>query len=187
VQWLREIGAAAADVGVRLAIEPMREANCEEWTIVTSLEQTLELIDEVGDPSIGIVYDTWHLWNSRHIVESTRRFAGRIAGVQVRDYREPRVYRDRMIPGEGVANIPALLAALEEGGYRGWYDLEVISEERLGSAARRVRAEKRRRPAQDLGCAPRVHGQSRRLIQRDGGLVDGTDIEGAEYATGDSD
>jgi len=129
VQWLREIGAAAADVGVRLAIEPMREANCEEWTIVTSLEQTLELIDEVGDPSIGIVYDTWHLWNSRHIVESTRRFAGRIAGVQVRDYREPRVYRDRMIPGEGVANIPALLAALEEGGYRGWYDLEVISEE----------------------------------------------------------
>ena len=129
VEGLRAAAATAAEAGLRFAIEPMREQAREVATIITGLEQALDLIDEVGDRRIGIIFDTWHLWDSPGILESARAHAERIAGLQVADYREPRGPRDRLIPGEGCANLPALLAALEEGGYDGWYDLEIFSDE----------------------------------------------------------
>jgi sugar phosphate isomerase/epimerase len=31
-------------------------------------------------------------------------------------------------PGDGVIDLPALFGALEAGGYDGWYDLEIFSD-----------------------------------------------------------
>ena len=129
VEGVRAAAATAADVGVRFAIEPMREQVRVVSTIVTSLDQAVALLDEVGDQRLGIVFDTWHLWDSPGVLEGARALAGRIAGVQVADYREPRSARDRLIPGEGCADLPALLDALESGGYAGWCDLEIFSDE----------------------------------------------------------
>ena len=59
-----------------------------------------------------------------------RRYADRIVGVQVNDWREPtRGWCDRALPGEGRAGVPGILAALLECGYRGWYDLEIFSDD----------------------------------------------------------
>lgn len=129
VDGLRAAASTAAEVGVRFAIEPMREQARAVSTMVASLAEAVDLLDEVGDRRVGIILDAWHLWDSPGILESARRLAGRIAGVQVADYREPRSARDRLIPGEGSANLPALLEALEAGGYAGWYDLEIFSDE----------------------------------------------------------
>ena len=130
VEGLREAARVAAQVGTRLAIEPMREQVRATQTIVTTLEDTVELIEEIGDDRVGIVFDTWHLWDSPHVLDSARRFGRQVAGVQVADYRDPpRTARDRMIPGEGCANLPALFDALEAGGYEGWYDIEIFSDE----------------------------------------------------------
>jgi sugar phosphate isomerase/epimerase len=130
VDGLREAAHVAAEVGTRLAIEPMREQVRANQTIVTTLEDTLDLIEEIGDDRVGIVFDTWHMWDSPHVLETLRRFGRHVAGVQVADYRDPpRSARDRMIPGEGCANLPALFDALEAGGYDGWYDLEIFSDE----------------------------------------------------------
>jgi sugar phosphate isomerase/epimerase len=130
VQGLRAAAATAAEVGLRFAIEPMRESVRETQTIVTSLDQVLDLIDEIGDDRVGIVFDTWHMWDQPDILHRARELAPRIAGVQIADYRDPpRTARDRMIPGEGCANMPALLSALQAGGYRGFYDIEIFSDE----------------------------------------------------------
>jgi sugar phosphate isomerase/epimerase len=130
VEGLREAARVAADVGTRLAIEPMREQVRANQTIITSLEDAVELIEEIGDERVGIVFDTWHLWDSPRVLDTLRRVGRQIAGVQVADYRDPpRSARDRMIPGEGCANLPALFEALEAGGYQGWYDLEIFSDE----------------------------------------------------------
>ena len=50
--------------------------------------------------------------------------------------REPtRGWCDRALPGEGRADLPGILAALVESGYRGWYDLEIFSDDgRYGTA-----------------------------------------------------
>jgi sugar phosphate isomerase/epimerase len=130
VEGLREAARVAAEVGTRLAIEPMREQVRANQTIITSLEDAVDLIEEIGDERVGIVFDTWHLWDSPHVLDSLRRLGGQVAGVQVADYRDPpRSARDRMIPGEGCANLPALFEALAAGGYDGWYDLEIFSDE----------------------------------------------------------
>jgi sugar phosphate isomerase/epimerase len=130
VEGLREAARVAAEVGTRLAIEPMREQVRVNQTIITSLEDAVALIEEIGEERVGIVFDTWHMWDSPHVLDSLRRFGRHVAGVQVADYRDPpRTARDRMIPGEGCANLPALFDALEAGGYTGWYDLEIFSDE----------------------------------------------------------
>jgi sugar phosphate isomerase/epimerase len=130
VDGLRRAARTAAEVGTRLGIEPMREQVRQRQTIICSLEEANDLIDEIGDDRVGIVFDTWHMWDSPHVLESIRRFAPRILGVQVADYRDPpRTARDRAIPGEGCANLPRLFDALAAGGYDGWYDIEIFSDE----------------------------------------------------------
>jgi sugar phosphate isomerase/epimerase len=130
VEGLRQAARTAAEVGTRLGIEPMREQVRDTQTIICSIEDALKLIEEIGDDRVGIVFDTWHLWDSPHVLESARRFAPHIIGVQVADYRDPpRSARDRTIPGEGCANLPRLFDALEAGGYSGWYDIEIFSDE----------------------------------------------------------
>jgi sugar phosphate isomerase/epimerase len=130
IEGLREAARVAAEVGTQLAIEPMREQVRLNQTIITSLEDALDLIEEIGDERVGIVFDTWHMWDSPRVLDNLRRFGRQIAGVQVADYRDPpRTARDRMIPGEGCANLPALFDALQAGGYDGWYDLEIFSDE----------------------------------------------------------
>jgi sugar phosphate isomerase/epimerase len=47
----------------------------------------------------------------------------------VNDWRVPtRGWADRVLPGDGVAGVPAILAALDTAGWAGPYDLEVFSD-----------------------------------------------------------
>ena len=49
--------------------------------------------------------------------------------MHVSDWREPtRGWADRVLPGDGVAGVPAILAALDRAGWDGFYDLEVFSD-----------------------------------------------------------
>ena len=36
-----------------------------------------------------------------------------------------------MIPGDGDLDLPAFFGALESGGFKGWYDLEIFSDNGL--------------------------------------------------------
>ena len=50
--------------------------------------------------------------------------------MQVADWRAVQCFiMDRALPGEGVADFPAILARLEGSGFRGWYDLEAFSDD----------------------------------------------------------
>jgi sugar phosphate isomerase/epimerase len=54
----------------------------------------------------------------------------------VNDWRgETRGWCDRVLPGDGVADLPAILRALNDAGWRGAYELEVFSDDgTFGSA-----------------------------------------------------
>ena len=54
----------------------------------------------------------------------------RFVGVHVADRREPtRGWADRAFPGEGVAGVPEILAALDAAGWDGLYDIEIFSDD----------------------------------------------------------
>jgi sugar phosphate isomerase/epimerase len=129
VEGLREIAGEATRAGVRLALEPFQREGIEDWSIVNTLGEAAELIEEVGSDAVGIQFDVWHLWNTPELLDEIPRHAHLIAGVHVNDWREPtRGWADRALPGDGAADLPGILGVLEDVGWEGFYDLEIFSD-----------------------------------------------------------
>jgi sugar phosphate isomerase/epimerase len=97
--------------------------------MISSLGEAVDLLDEADRPALGIQFDTWHLWNTPTLLEDIELHSERFVGVHVADWREPtRGWADRVLPGDGVADLPAILGALDRAGWDGYYDLEIFSD-----------------------------------------------------------
>jgi sugar phosphate isomerase/epimerase len=129
VRGVREIAREAERLGLRLAVEPFQLEGIESWSILNTLGEAAEFVEEVGSQAVGIQFDVWHLWNTADVLDEISRHAHLIAGVHVNDWREPtRGWADRVLPGDGVADLPAILGVLEDVGWKGFYDLEIFSD-----------------------------------------------------------
>jgi len=129
VDGLQQVAREAEIAGVRLALEPFQREGTEDWSLINTLDEAAELAGEVGGDAVGIQFDVWHLWNSADVLEEIPRHARLIAGVHVNDWREPtRGWADRVLPGAGAADLPAILGVLEDVGWEGFYDLEIFSD-----------------------------------------------------------
>ena len=129
VEGLRTIGAEAARAGVRVGLEPVNRVGGEDWTMINSLPEAVELIEDAGQPALGIQFDSWHLWNTPTLLEDIERECGRFVGVHLADWREPtRSWADRVLPGDGVADLRSILGTLERSAWDGLYDLEIFSD-----------------------------------------------------------
>jgi sugar phosphate isomerase/epimerase len=129
VRGVREVAREAERLGLRLSVEPFQLEGIESWSILNTLGDAAEFVEEVGSDVVGIQFDVWHLWNSTGVLDEIPRYAHLIAGVHVNDWREPtRGWADRVLPGNGAADLPALLGVLESVGWEGFYDLEIFSD-----------------------------------------------------------
>jgi sugar phosphate isomerase/epimerase len=127
----------AASAGVRLAIE-----------VIHPLRQDLSFINTLGDARRlaraagrggGYVLDVWHSGWEPTLLDVVRADARRrIHAVQVSDYKAVTMRTlDRALLGKGILPLAAIVRALEDGGYGGWYEAEIISDdlERMGYEA----------------------------------------------------
>ena len=129
VRGVREIAREAERLGLRLAVEPFQLEGIESWSILNTLGDAAEFVEAVGSDAVGIQFDVWHLWNTTEVLDEIPRYSHLIAGVHVNDWREPtRGWADRVLPGNGAADLPALLGVLEDVGWEGFYDLEIFSD-----------------------------------------------------------
>jgi sugar phosphate isomerase/epimerase len=72
----------------------------------------------------------WHMWNTPDVLPMTERHGALVTGVHVCDHREPtRSPMDRVLPGDGTIDMPSMVKALEKGGFTGWWDLEIFSDD----------------------------------------------------------
>jgi sugar phosphate isomerase/epimerase len=133
VDGLRAAADVAGEVGVTLGLEPLRKTS---GTLITTLPEAAEMIDEIGAPNVKIIYDTWHFWDLPNVLEDLRTYVGQFVGIQVNDWRDlTRSWCDRLIPGDGGIDLASIFGALDAAGYQGWYDVEILSDDgRFGHA-----------------------------------------------------
>jgi sugar phosphate isomerase/epimerase len=129
VDGLRTIGDEAARAGVRVGLEPVNPSGGEDWTMISSLSEAVELLEDVDRPALGIQFDSWHVWNAPGVVEAIERYAELFVGVHIADWSgATRGWCDRVLPGDGVVDLPQILGALDRAGWDGFYDLEIFSD-----------------------------------------------------------
>jgi len=119
----------AAAAGVRLAIEvihPLRQ----DLSFINTLSDARAIACRAGRRG-GYVLDVWHSGWERDLLPSVRRDGGRrIHAVQISDYKRVTMRTmDRALLGKGILPLREIFHALEDGGYRGWYEIEIISDD----------------------------------------------------------
>lgn len=122
----------AEELGVKLAIEPMHPGCATEWTIVDHLQGALELLDEFASPHLQLVFDTYHLgFEAAELLPQIASLASRIALVQLGDGRQlPQGEQNRCPLGDGIIPLGEIVAELEQHGYGGPYEVELLGEDR---------------------------------------------------------
>lgn len=127
---LSELTPLAEKTNVTLAIEPMHEGCAADWTFLTSLDESLALLDEFDSPHVKLAFDTYHLAQSDEILDRLPELVPKLAIVQLGDSREePRGEQNRCRLGDGRIPVRRIVEALVAIGYGGFFDVELMGED----------------------------------------------------------
>jgi sugar phosphate isomerase/epimerase len=128
---LGELVPLAAELGVVLAIEPMHAGCAAEWTFLTSLEETLGLLNDFHSQHLKLVFDTYHLaQDDERIVERLPEIVSELALVQLGDAKgPPDGEQNRCRLGDGRLPLRQIITTLLDAGYAGFFDVELMGEE----------------------------------------------------------
>src|SRR5205823_9717523 len=82
VDQTRRLLPALHERNLRLALEPIHPLR-QDLTFLNLAGDTLDLLRQIDDPTVGYVFDFWHLWWQRPALELARTSAAQIFSVQV--------------------------------------------------------------------------------------------------------
>ncbi len=120
----------AAERGVKLALEPLHPVYGGDRSCLVTVRAAVDLCDWIGHANVGIAVDVYHVWWDLTLAQELRRAGkGRILGYHLCDWlAETRdVLLDRGMMGDGVADLKAIRAAVEDAGYDGLCEVEIFS------------------------------------------------------------
>ncbi len=116
---LRRAAGIASRTGVTLLLEPLNTRLDHPGYFLDSTGQALDIIREVNEPSVRLLYDLYHSVTMGEEPADVLRGAGHLVGhVHIADVP------GRHEPGTGGIDWPRQLSALREAGYAGALGLE---------------------------------------------------------------
>ena len=128
VDGLRQVAAVARTADVQLAFEPIHRSQRDSTSFVNSIEAALGILAEAGTDEVGILLDTYHVWDDPAVWDFIARASYRIAGVHVADWPADTSRTDRELPGRGISRTKELLEAIEISGWDGILDIEIFGD-----------------------------------------------------------
>lgn len=122
----------AEEYQVWVAVEP------EPLLLVHGMDDWARLRDDVGSDRLAINLDIGHCEITDDVPAAIRRFAKSIVHVHFEDIRG-KVHR-HLVPGDGDMDLPAIVQALRDVGYRGYLTIDLfhIADDPVGYARRSI-------------------------------------------------
>lgn len=115
IEGYRNIAGALRQNNITLAIEPL---NRFETYFLNTAADAAALCDEIADPNIGILFDTFHAnIEEKDIAQGYRTVGKHLKHVHTCE-------NDRGIPGSGHVEWSAVFQALHDMNYDGWLTIE---------------------------------------------------------------
>jgi protein FrlC len=112
---LVEIGRAAADLGMTVAVEQ----NPADGNLIESLDDGVELMRSVDAPNVKLMFDTIHaMYRNEVPTDYVYRMGNDLRYVHLSDI-------DRLPPGQGRGDFVGLVQALTDIGYDGYLSMEI--------------------------------------------------------------
>ena len=130
VENLRLAAGLSARAGLAVNLEPLSTLEVPGY-LVTGSDQAMAIINDVGAANLQLQFDCYHLQLMEgDVLARLQRLAPHIGHIQIADVP------GRHEPGSGRMDYPALFAAIDACGYRGWVGAEYRpsrrTEETLG-------------------------------------------------------
>ena len=117
VSVLHECADLASKIGVTMLLEPI---NRYETNFVNSLKDALTLLKDINASSVKLLLDTYHMnIEETDIVAAVLAAGPKLGYLHVAD-------NNRLAPGQGHINFPAILSSLHEIGYTGFVSAEIL-------------------------------------------------------------
>jgi sugar phosphate isomerase/epimerase len=127
VEAYKRIADHAARHNIRIALEPLGASLMNRSTIIPNIEIALQMLHEVNHPNLGLCADSYNLWESSAL-DQVSLAGDRLFLVHLADWRRPRNFHDRWIPGEGLIPLSGFLRHVQALGYQGDYVIELFSD-----------------------------------------------------------
>ena len=131
LEGVETLAPYAAEQGVRLGIEPLHPMMIGERSVIVTLAQALDLAERFDAGTVGVVVDAYHVWWDPELERQLERAGERVFAYHISDWLVPTTDRlqGRGMMGRGVIELKRIRAAVEEAGYDGPIEVEVISRE----------------------------------------------------------
>lgn len=117
---------------MKLAIEPLHPMYAADRACINTLEQALDVCDELGD-GLGVAIDAYHVWWDPKLAEQIARAgsAGRIFAHHICDWLVPTrdLLLDRGMMGDGIIDLRGMRRMIEAAGFHGPQEVEIFSAE----------------------------------------------------------
>jgi len=123
---MRIVGETAEAFDMLMNVEFVRSS-----TYMSTLLTGLKLTREAAHPNLGLMFDFYHFWSGRNRLEDMDEIRpGEIKHVHFQDVPDiPREMLDqtsRIIPGDGISPLNAMLGKLADKGYAGPLSVELF-------------------------------------------------------------
>jgi 2-keto-myo-inositol isomerase len=134
LEALETIGDKIAGLANTLEVPDVIIAVEFNWSpAVRTLHSAVRVAERADHPRVGVLFDPAHYYVTptkfEHLTAETVRW---IKHVHLDDMQDKpgelsNCNSDRVLPGQGVLDLPAIISRLEEFGYDGWYAIEMFN------------------------------------------------------------